>query len=255
MPTRRSGRRARFPFRWAGLLAAAIAASTCAHAPPAPLHPAAPEGSFYVVREGDTLDGLARTQGVPLEDLAEINGLAMDAPLAGGQVIFVLAPEPGVPSQLPPPGPLLQKVPASTAIVREGPPPATLDEELRWPLAQGRVSSAFGRRWGRQHEGIDLEAPSGTPVLAAREGRVLYAGNTVRGYGNMVVLQHANDLLTAYAHNSELLVRVGDRVKAGQPIARVGQSGRATAPHLHFEVRRGHVPMNPLRFLESAAAP
>jgi lipoprotein NlpD len=215
------------------------------------MHPAVPEGSFYVVREGDTLEALARTQGVPLEDLAEINGLGMDAPLAGGQVIFVLAPEPGVPSQLPPPAPPLEKSPAATAIVRERPPASKDKEELRWPLAQGRISSAFGKRWGRQHEGIDLEAPSGTPVLAAREGRVLYAGNTVRGYGNMVVLQHANDLLTAYAHNSELLVQVGDKVRAGQPIARVGQSGRATAPHLHFEVRRGHVPQNPLRFLES----
>jgi lipoprotein NlpD len=215
------------------------------------MHPVAPEGSFYVVREGDTLETLARTQGVPLEDLAEINGLAQDAPLAGGQVIFVLAPEPGVPNQLPPAAPPLEKAPAPTAIVRERPPVGREKEELRWPLAQGRISSAFGKRWGRQHEGIDLEAPSGTPVLAAREGRVLYAGDTVRGYGNMVVLQHADDLLTAYAHNSELLVRVGDRVKAGQPIARVGQSGRATAPHLHFEVRRGHVPVNPLRFLES----
>jgi len=245
-----TGRRDRRPRLWhllPGLLAIAAAKAGCAHTPP-PMHPAAPEGSFYVVRAGDSLDALARSQGVLVEDLAEINGLAMDAPLSEGQVIFVLAPEPGVMVSLPAATEPGEKPPA--AIVREIPGATKLDEELRWPLPEGRISSAFGRRWGRKHEGIDLAAPSGTPVLAAREGRVLYAGNTLRGYGNMVVLQHANDLLTAYAHNSVLLVRVGDRVRAGQTIARVGQSGSATGPHLHFEVRRGHVPLNPLRFLE-----
>jgi murein DD-endopeptidase MepM/ murein hydrolase activator NlpD len=118
-----------------------------------------------------------------------------------------------------------------------------------WPVDQGQLSSPYGRRWGRLHEGIDLAAPTGTPVRAARGGTVLYAGNTLRGYGHMVVLQHDGDFLTAYAHNSVLLVRVGDQVKAGQMIARVGQSGRATAPHLHFELRKGQVPQDPLRFL------
>jgi lipoprotein NlpD len=78
---------------------------------------------------------------------------------------------------------------------------------------------------------------------------VLYADNVMKGYGNMVVLSHEGDLLTAYAHSSVLLVRKGDRVRAGQIIARVGQTGHATAPHLHFEVRQGQVPKNPLRFL------
>jgi lipoprotein NlpD len=235
---------------WPLLLALVALGGACAHASPPPLHPPAPEGSFYVVRTGDSLEGLARSQGVPLEDLAEINGLAMDAPLTEGQVIFVLAPEPGVMVALPSAPPAAEK--PSSAIARELPDATKVPEELRWPLPEGRVTSAFGQRWGRKHEGIDLAAPSGTPVLAAQEGRVLYASNTLRGYGNMVVLQHANDLLTAYAHNSVLLVRVGDRVRAGQTIARVGQTGRATGPHLHFEVRRGHVPLNPLRFLESA---
>ena len=111
------------------------------------------------------------------------------------------------------------------------------------------ISSAYGKRWGRAHEGIDLAAPKGTPVFAAREGIVLYASDKLGGYGKMVVLQHQGDLLTAYAHNSSLLVREGDRVRAGQMIARVGQTGRASAPHLHFEVRRGQIPQNPLRYL------
>jgi murein DD-endopeptidase MepM/ murein hydrolase activator NlpD len=92
-------------------------------------------------------------------------------------------------------------------------------------------------------------APIGTPVYAARDGIVLYADDTVKGYGKMVVLEHEGDLLTAYAHTSVLLVHKGDHVRAGQMIARVGQTGHATAPHLHFEVRQGQIPRDPLRFL------
>jgi lipoprotein NlpD len=120
---------------------------------------------------------------------------------------------------------------------------------FRWPLEQPLLSSPFGKRQGRMHEGIDLAAPTGTTIFAAEGGQVLYAGDAVRGYGNMVVVQHAGDLLTVYAHGSVLLVHTGDRIVAGQEIARVGQSGRATGPHLHFEVRRGQMPQDPLRYL------
>jgi murein DD-endopeptidase MepM/ murein hydrolase activator NlpD len=112
-----------------------------------------------------------------------------------------------------------------------------------------RVTSLFGARWGRPHEGIDLVAPVGTPVIAADGGEVVYAGNTVRGYGNMVVLRHRDDLMTVYAHNSVLLVKVGAIVQAGDRIALSGQSGHATGPHVHFEVRRGQTPRDPLQFL------
>lgn len=85
--------------------------------------------------------------------------------------------------------------------------------------------------------------------MAAAAGQVLYAGDGLRGYGNLVVLQHAGDLLTVYAHNSELLVRTGERVTAGQLIARVGQTGNASGPHLHFEVRVGQIPRDPIPYL------
>jgi murein DD-endopeptidase MepM/ murein hydrolase activator NlpD len=244
-----------------GVLFFSLAISgACAHTPP-PMHPSGPEGSFYVIQAGDTLASLARERRVPLEDLAEINGLPENGPLTAGQVIFVLTPDPLAPA----PAVVRQAEETAAASLREaaaptekpGIPETSNDpgkdkEGLRWPLPEGRISSAFGRRWGRKHEGIDLAAPVGTPVLAAKGGRVLYAGNSLQGYGNMVVLQHADDLLTAYAHNSVLLVRVGDRVRAGQTIARVGQSGKATGPHLHFEVRQGQIPVNPLRFLQMA---
>jgi murein DD-endopeptidase MepM/ murein hydrolase activator NlpD len=214
----------------------------CASAPP-PLPPAGPEGTFYVVGI-ETLADIAKRQGVPLEDLAEINDLDPNAPLQPGQVIFLLAPP-------------TTAIAAATDLEPPLPPSFEADEpgtrpgadQLTWPLREGRMSSIYGRRWGKKHEGIDLAAPIGTPVYAAKDGLVLYADNVVKGYGNMVVLQHDGDLLTAYAHTSVLLVRKGDRVKAGQIIARVGQTGHATAPHLHFEVRKGQVPKDPLRFL------
>jgi murein DD-endopeptidase MepM/ murein hydrolase activator NlpD len=94
-----------------------------------------------------------------------------------------------------------------------------------------------------------MAAPVGTPVHAAAGGKVIYSGDQVRGYGNMVVLRHDGDLVTVYAHNSVLLVHTGDTVALGQEIARVGDTGRSTAPHLHFEVRRGESPRDPMQFL------
>jgi lipoprotein NlpD len=236
-------------YRVRGLLLATLAllGAACGHG--RPLHQA-PPGSFYIVREGDTLAALAQRQNVPLEDLAEINGLAADAPLQAGQVVFVLSARGVVPASSPdilPP-----------TVLDDGPGEHPGDDRagegaaaglLAWPVRDVIISSVYGRRWGRAHEGIDLAAPKGTPVFAAREGVVLYASDKLSGYGKMVVLQHEGDLLTAYAHNSSLVVREGDRVRAGQMIARVGQTGRASAPHLHFEVRRGQIPQNPLRFL------
>ena len=113
------------------------------------------------------------------------------------------------------------------------------------------MGSPFGTRAGRQHEGIDLPTPIGTPVYAAADGQVVYAGNGIRGYGNLIVIQHEGDLLTVYAHNSELLVAQGDKVRVGQRIALSGQSGHASGPHLHFEVRSGQIPVDPVSYLSS----
>jgi murein DD-endopeptidase MepM/ murein hydrolase activator NlpD len=123
---------------------------------------------------------------------------------------------------------------------------------FRWPLERAAaVGSPFGTRAGRQHEGIDLPTPIGTPVFAAGDGQVVYAGNAIRGYGNLIVIQHEGDLLTVYAHNSELLVAQGDKVRVGQRIALSGRSGHASGPHLHFEVRSGQIPVDPVSYLPS----
>ncbi len=116
-----------------------------------------------------------------------------------------------------------------------------------WPV-QGEVSSPFGEREGRPHDGIDIRAPEGTPVEASASGEVVYAGN-MSGYGKLIVLKHENDYFTAYAHNSEIDVKEGKKVTQGEVISKVGDTGHATGYHLHFELRQGSTPMDPLLFL------
>jgi murein DD-endopeptidase MepM/ murein hydrolase activator NlpD len=120
-----------------------------------------------------------------------------------------------------------------------------------WPLAVERereVSSTYGVRGVRHHDGLDIRGGAGTAIHAARDGRVSYSG-WMRGYGNIVILDHGSGVTTRYAHASELLVRAGERVQRGQTIARVGATGNATGNHLHFEVRWGHHPIDPTRIL------
>jgi murein DD-endopeptidase MepM/ murein hydrolase activator NlpD len=118
---------------------------------------------------------------------------------------------------------------------------------LIWPV-NGPITSGFGTRWGRMHEGIDIAVPSGTPVHAAASGTVIYAA-WMTGYGNLVVLDHGNGLATAYAHNSSLLVSVGQHVSQGQTISLSGSTGHSTGPHVHFEVRVNGVAVDPLNYL------
>jgi murein DD-endopeptidase MepM/ murein hydrolase activator NlpD len=129
--------------------------------------------------------------------------------------------------------------PASTQ--RTGAPP------LAWPL-KGVLYGRFGVRAGQRHDGIDIAAPEGTAVAAAADGTVLYVGEQ-SGYGAVAILRHEGGLVTLYAHNSAVLVHEGARVRRGEAIAKVGQTGRTTGPHLHFEVREGTRPRNPLLFL------
>jgi len=118
---------------------------------------------------------------------------------------------------------------------------------LIWPV-QGTITSPFGMRWGRMHEGLDIGAPEGTPIWAAAAGTVIYAG-WEGGYGNLTVIDHGNGLATAYGHQSLLLVSTGQVVAQGQHIGNVGSTGHSTGPHLHFEVRVNGTPVDPLTYL------
>lgn len=121
-----------------------------------------------------------------------------------------------------------------------------------WPV-EGEISSLYGVRRGRRHDGVDLRSPRGTPVRAADDGEVVYS-KRLRGYGNLILLKHGDGFFTVYAHNAVNLVKKGAQVKRGQMISKVGSTGRATGPHLHFEVREGSKPRNPLFFLPKRAA-
>jgi murein DD-endopeptidase MepM/ murein hydrolase activator NlpD len=120
-----------------------------------------------------------------------------------------------------------------------------LPGKWQWPLENIEISSSYGERGHKFHQGVDLRAHVGTPVFAASDGEVVYVGSKIRGYGRMVVLKHADGFYTVYAHHSKNLVKIGRKVEAGQKIALSGKSGRASGAHLHFELRRGAQSIDP----------
>lgn len=205
-------------------------------------------GVVHVVKRGETIYRIARSYGIPPRELMEVNDLRDPRQLEPGMELFV----PGatrvveVPPLAPGAPPEREVIPPEPAPVAARTSPAR-EVRLRWPV-HGVLYSRFGVRQGQRHDGIDIAAPQGSAIGAAAAGNVIYAGEQ-SGYGSIVILRHDSGLLTLYAHASSLLVRQGDRVEAGQPIARVGKSGRTSGPHLHFEVREGTRPRNPLFYL------
>lgn len=140
----------------------------------------------------------------------------------------------------------------SSAILK--PPPARSGSTFLMPV-NGRILSDFGPRGGGLHnDGINIAAPRGTPVLAAENGVVVYAGSELKGFGNLLLINHAGGYMTAYAHNEALLVRRGDEVRRGQAIARVGRTGSVSSPQLHFEVRRNSRAIDPKPYLQRGVA-
>ncbi len=191
--------------------------------------------TYIVAREGQTLWSLSQTYGVSVELIAEINGLRNPDAIRNGQRLRI--PVRGAsPARWTPP-------PRSSA----KPPPAIVSRhQFVWP-ARGELTSRYGwrRRARRHHAGIDIGAPWGSPIVAAMAGTVRYSG-WYHAYGRTVILDHENGITTLYGHASKLLVRTGQRVAAGQPIAKIGCTGRCTGPHLHFEIRLNGRALNPL---------
>ncbi|MBS0248864.1 MAG: LysM peptidoglycan-binding domain-containing M23 family metallopeptidase [Proteobacteria bacterium] len=127
--------------------------------------------------------------------------------------------------------------------------PAGAMPSFRWPV-HGRIIAAFGSKPnGTQNDGINIAVPEGTQIKAADDGVVAYAGNELKGYGNLVLIRHANGYVSAYANASQLLVKRGDTIRRGQVIAQSGQTGNVTSPQLHFEIRKGSTPVDPTRYL------
>ena len=243
----------------------------------------------HVVAPGDNLWGLARRYDTTRAAIAAKNGLSMDATLRVGQSLAIPQPgettvevasaAPAVqPEQAPAvaePAPVEIETPAVEAPVQPAPTEVAVTapeptsqaapktdmaatekasggsaDEFRWPV-RGRVISEFGSKPdGQKNDGINLVVPEGTPVKASRDGEVIYAGSELEGYGNLVLVRHPGNWVTAYAHNSELLVKRGDQVRRGQPVAKAGRSGSVSFPQVHFEIRKGATPVDPMTHLK-----
>ncbi|MCP4498410.1 MAG: peptidoglycan DD-metalloendopeptidase family protein [Deltaproteobacteria bacterium] len=212
----------------------------------------APAGTYYEVERGDTLWSIARAHGVAPEELVELNGLDTPEMLQIGQLIF-LPDEDGLGL------PVDDKDRKAAAVLRTPDlerAKISTKADLMWPLKDGVLLREFSKKATLPYEGILLAAPAGTPVSAAANGHVVHVGEE-GAYGMMIILRHSekdgtadpNHLVTIYTHLDGVDVEPGDVVPRGQIIGRVGSSGRAESSLLHFQVREGRTPVNPLTHL------
>jgi len=191
-------------------------------------------GVYHTVERGQTLWRISTTYGVDMQLIAEYNDIYNPDLIYEGQELFI----PSVDET--------RDVAVAGTDTDMG--EIILNKGLfLWPT-EGLVYSLFGMRWGRMHRGIDISGKTGTPVLAARDGSVTFAG-VKGGYGNIVILSHQDGYETRYAHLSSIKASVGDATKTGDVIGLMGSTGRSTGPHLHFEIRKDDTARNPLFFL------
>ncbi|HEY1310290.1 MAG TPA: LysM peptidoglycan-binding domain-containing M23 family metallopeptidase, partial [Pseudolabrys sp.] len=244
------------------------------HAPAtSPQVAAAPRAaeSAHVVAPGESMLGIARKHGVTITALAKANNIQPYAKLNIGDRLTIpgghpvaeypvaAAPQLAKPATIP--AEKVAVVPAQNARIATPEVHITTESlpqtaeaagalpSFRWPV-KGRVTASFGAKVnGAQNDGINLAVPEGTPIKAADDGVVAYAGNELKGYGNLVLIRHANGFVSAYANASELLVKRGDTIKRGQVIANAGQTGDVKSPQLHFEIRKGSTPVDPIKYL------
>jgi murein DD-endopeptidase MepM/ murein hydrolase activator NlpD len=196
-----------------------------------------------VVRPGETLWRIAKQHGSSVSAIAQANGIRDVTQISAGQRLVV--PSGSAASGLPAdPDHSARRWMASDARGRSDPAGRFI-----WPV-RGRLSSDFGMRGNHHHDGIDITAARGTPVYAAASGRVIHADASLAGYGKMIIVKHSDRYSTVYAHNDQLFVKVGQFVEQGDRIALVGNTGRASTPHLHFEVRYDGQPRDPRAHLK-----
>ncbi len=226
----------------------------------------------HVVAPGETLNSIARLYRKPVMTIARANNLALDTRVRVGEHITIpdvrepapMTPRAEAPATRPSePSVATVDSPHSARLATPSAPTAADNPvksaeaasampSFRWPV-RGRIIATFGPKPnGLQNDGINLAVPEGTPIKAAEDGVVAYAGNELKGYGNLVLIRHANGYVTAYADASEILVRRGETVKRGQVIAKSGETGNVNSPQLHFEIRKGATPVDPSQYLSGA---
>ncbi|MCW8915897.1 MAG: peptidoglycan DD-metalloendopeptidase family protein [Magnetovibrio sp.] len=218
-----------------------------------------PQGQLHTVRSGEYLAVIAKRYSTDAFSIARINGIRkpytiypgqkLRIPRGSGGTVVASAPPPSVskpstgkvtPTRNRPTAPPKAKVPE---------PPKRSGGKFGWPV-QGKIVSNYGAKAkGLQNDGINIAAPRGSNVMAAENGVVAYAGNEIRGFGNLLLVKHSGGWVTAYAHNDQLLVKRGQKVVRGQKIAKVGSTGSVSTPQLHFELRKGSTTVDPRKYL------
>jgi murein DD-endopeptidase MepM/ murein hydrolase activator NlpD len=192
-------------------------------------------GHYVQVKENDTIDSLAEEFHLPKEKISEFNHGKNVHP---GDWVFI---------------------PLKRGVLDQDNGPHAFDPNLYlksgeylWPVpSSSTISSGFGSRWGKPHEGIDIPGKIGSHIVAAAEGIVVYSGSDIGGYGNITVIAHRNGFFTVYAHAKKNFTHQGQRVYRGQVIAQIGMTGRTYGPHLHFEMRKNGEAIDPSSFIAS----
>ncbi|MEM7570811.1 MAG: M23 family metallopeptidase [Pseudomonadota bacterium] len=193
--------------------------------------PAKPQQRRYKVRSGDGLYAVARAQGVPASTIIKANGLKKPYALRSGQTLVI-------------PAVATKRYQGQRAIS-----PHAGKATFIWP-ASGKIVSSYGvKADGLRNDGINIAAKAGAPVYAAARGEVIYAGDRLRAFGNLILVRHASGMVSAYAHVDKLMVQIGQTVVQGEQIATVGKTGLVSAPQLHFELRRNSAAIDPMRYL------
>ena len=205
-----------------------------------------PKSKFHIVKKNESIQRISKIYNVTVIELIEFNSLKT-MKLKQGQKIWLVSREtsnkskPEIQSSKPKKQVVNKKQPQKTSLSKP--------TNFMFPL-QGKITSKFGLRNGRHHKGVDISAKKGSPIVSSNSGKVVFSGSQ-RGYGNVVIIEHPGYIMTVYAHNESNLVRLGEMVKKGQPIATVGDTGKATGPHLHFEYRVNGKAIDPLTVISN----
>jgi len=199
------------------------------------------KGAYHVVERHQTLYRICKTYGVDIREVAKQNGITDLNRIQTGQRIFIPGAEKALPVEIHIEDVVKEQVEREKAALQK------LD--FIWPV-EGKCLNFFEDEERKRHQGIDISSPPGVPIKASNSGWVIYSGNTIRGYGNLIILRHSDEFVTVYAHNQVNLVEEGMWIEKGQAIGKVGQTGRASGPHLHFEIRRNNKAVDPIPFLK-----
>jgi len=227
---------------WFSFLSIILFVGGCARHGVSPERPSPPQGRkgvYHVVERHQTLYRICKTYGVDLQSVASLNGIPDPSKIETGQRIFI----PGAKKVL------KVEIYIDDVAAEQGEKSKVAYRKLDfiWPV-EGKITDVFTEAESKKHQGIDISSPLGTPIKASNAGMVMYSNN-IKGYGNVVIIRHSEEYVTVYAHNQVNLVEEGAWVEKGQIIGKVGQTGRATGPHLHFEIRRNNKVMDPMLFL------